>query len=521
MYRGARPFRREDSGRFFGRETEAEELSALWLNHPLTFVSGPAGIGKTSLLAAGVLPMVNRYEVDLLPVGRFSRGASSPIAPPGQHTPYTLALLRSWSDPGMPLRLDPFTVDEFITMRASQLDPSVTMLAAIDQADDLFAGPRSRGAQRQRFLRELADALQQPSLHLLISVRDEALPRFADQLGQGAHIRLRGLEPDQARLAVARPGGFDERAADDLIEAIRAIQIMDGDENAHRMVADRVEPALLQAVCAWLWELLPGRTRMITRRELRRRRAQVDRGLAMHCAAAIAAVADVHRIPAETVRLWVLNTFIAGGRYQDASEGVTRTAGQPNTVPRALEDRHVLRARAGVPVGARIYRLLSTRLIEPIRHAPDEFQPDIDAAQYLQAAERALTTGDAGLAARYAELARLAAPETDLILHGNALSLLGNLARGQNELAQAEGHYRAALDLFEAAREHGMVAVLLAAIGRTLIARGELDAGIRLLHAAVRRMPADLTIQTELSAAVQELSWQLSAGGGRPRISPA
>ena len=50
-YRGARPFRREDSGRFFGRETETEELSALWLQHRLTFVSGPAGLGKTSLLA--------------------------------------------------------------------------------------------------------------------------------------------------------------------------------------------------------------------------------------------------------------------------------------------------------------------------------------------------------------------------------------------------------------------------------------------------------------------------------------
>ena len=63
--------------------------------------------------------------------------------------------------------------------------------------------------------------------------------------------------------------------------------------------------------------------------------------------------------------------------------------------------------------------------------------------------------------------------------------------------------------------------LLLAAIARTLIDRGELGQGIRLLDAAVRRRPANLTIQTELSAAVQELSWQLSSGDGRPRISPA
>jgi hypothetical protein len=521
LYRGSRPFRREDSGRFFGRETEAEELGALWLKNRLTFVSGPAGIGKTSLLAAGVLPMVNRNEVDLLPVGRFSRGASSPITPPGQHTPYTLALLRSWSGPGPPLQLDPFTVDEFIATRAEQRDPSVSLLAAIDQADDLFAGPSSRGPQQQRFLRELADALRQPALHLLISVRDEALPRFADELGEGAHIQLRALEPEQARMAVTRPGGFDERAADDLIEAIRTSQIINNYENERQIVAGRVEPALLQIVCAWLWELLPGRTRMITRRELRRSRAHIDRALATHCAAAISAVADVHGIPVDKLRLWLLNTFIASGGDQGASEGETRTADQPNTVPRALEDRHLLRARAGDTVGVRIYRLLSNRLIEPIRHAPSTWRPDSDPAEYLQAAERALTTGDTKLAERYAELARRAAPETDLILHGNVYSLLGNLARGQNDLNKAEEHYCAALALFEAAMEHAMVALLLAAIGRILIARGELDAGIHQLHAAVRRTPADMTIQTELSAAVQELSWRLSAGSSRPRVSPA
>ena len=465
--------------------------------------------------------MVNRYKVDLLPVGRFSRGASSPIAPPGLHTPYTLALLRSWSDPGTPLQLNPFTVDEFIAMRAKQLDPSVSILAAIDQADDLFAGPRSRRAQRQRFLRELADALQQPSLHLLICVRDEALPRFADELGEGAHIQLTALEPEQARMAVARPGGFDERAVDDLIEAIRTSHIIDSGGNERQVIADRVEPASLQAVCAWLWEMSPGRTKMITRRELRRRRAHIERALSAHCAAAISAVADVHRISVDTLRFWLLNTFIAAGEGQDASEGATRTADQPNTVPRALEDRHLLRARAGVPAGARIYRLISDRIIEPIRHAPSDRQPDSDPGEYLQAAERALTTGETRLAERYVELARLAAPETDLILHGNAHSLLGNLARGKNDLNQAEEHYRAALDLFEAAMEHAMVALLLAAIGRTLIARGELDAGIHELHAAVQRMPADMTIQTELSAAVQELSWRLSAGNSGPRVSPA
>src|SRR6516164_5021462 len=99
-YPGPRPFQRADSGRFFGRADEAAALSTAWLGSRLTFVTGPAGVGKSSLVAAGVLPLVNRGNVELLPIGGFSRGSSSPIAPPGPHTPFTLALLRSWSPLG-------------------------------------------------------------------------------------------------------------------------------------------------------------------------------------------------------------------------------------------------------------------------------------------------------------------------------------------------------------------------------------------------------------------------------------
>lgn len=519
-YRGSRAFRRIDSGKFFGRTIEAQRLSSLWLQNRLTFLSGPTGIGKTSLLAAGALPIVNRNRVDLLPVGQFSRGASSPIVPPGQHTPYTLALLRSWSDPGAPLRLTPFTVDEFIATRAQQQDPSVSILAAIDQADDLFAGPESRRVQRQRFLRELADALQHPALHLLICVRDEAVPLFADELGEGVQLQLTALEPEQAQMAVVGPGGFDQRAAEDLVEAIRTIHTYDGGGRQRHVAADLVEPALLEIACSWLWELLPGRTTMITRRELRRRRGQVDYALSAHCAAAISTVADVHQVPAEVLRSWLLTTFTGIGAGQEALEGTASTAGQPNSVPRALEDRHLLRARGGLPAGTRFYQLISDRLIEPIRQAQRDALPDNDPDEYLQAAERALTTGDNTLAARYAELAQFAAAEDNLILHANARSLLGNLARGQNDLRRAEEHYRAALGLFEAAMEYTMVGLLLAAIGRTLIARGELDAGVEMLHAAVRRRPADMVIQTEFSAAVQELMWELPTGNDRPGISP-
>ena len=518
-YPGARPFGREDSGRFFGRAGEAGELSSLWLQHRLTFLSGPAGVGKTSLLAAGVLPLVNRANVDLLPIGGFSRGSSSPAAPPGQHTPYTLALLRSWSSGGTVPELSPFTVDEFIARRVKRRDPAVGVLAVIDQADDLYAGPQDRQPQRLRFLRELVDALRHPSLHLLICVRDHALLRFTEVLGPGAHFPLHALEPDQAYRAVEGPGFFDPQAARDLVESIRTTRIMALGVPPREVVAARVEPSLLQVVCARLWERLRERFRMMSPRELRRH-GNIDAVLSAHCGAAISATAELHDIPVSLLRSWLISTFVAAsGGCQDIIENPTEIAGQPGTVARKLEDYHLLRARTEQSAGARIYRLITDRIIEPLRHAPDDCRPDGAPDDYLLAAERALTAGEARLAERYAELARKAAPETDLLLHGSARSLLGNLARDNGEPTLAVEHYRAAVSLFEAAMQHAMVALLLAAIARALIACGELEAGIRELHAAVRRRPADTTIQAEFSAAVQELTWRLTYGGGPPRVS--
>lgn len=522
-YPGHRPFQRADSGRFFGRGEEAAALSAAWLNNRLTFVTGPAGVGKSSLLSAGVLPLVNRGDVELLPIGGFSRGSSSPIAPPGPHTPYTLALLRSWSPLGAGLSLDPFTVDEFVASRIRQLDPSKTLLAAIDQADDLFAGPSSRQPQRHRFLRELADALeQQPMLRLLICLRDEALYRFTDVLGQpGALIEVGALEPERAHEAVTGPGCFESAAASELIMALRTSVIVAADGHERRVVADLVEPVLLQAVCARLWDVLRRRTEMVTVRQLRRY-GDIEDALVRYCGAAITAAALAHGVQAPLLRFWLISTFVAptGGRLEAAEEAAA-SAGMEATVARALEDGHVLRARAGpgAASASRVYRLISDRVIEPLRRTPDGMAPDADPAGYLLAAERALTLGDLGLAVRYAELAAQAAPDTDLVLHGRARSLLGNIAREASELRQAEEHYRAALDLFTAAMEHSMVALLLVAIGRILIERGDLLTGINQLRAAVQRMPSDATIQTELSAAVRELGWRLPGPNG-PRVTP-
>jgi len=79
-YVGLRPFRTEDADRFFGRATESHDVAALWQANRLTVVYGCSGVGKTSLLSAGVIPLLDPGSVEILPPGRVSHSSAFPLA---------------------------------------------------------------------------------------------------------------------------------------------------------------------------------------------------------------------------------------------------------------------------------------------------------------------------------------------------------------------------------------------------------------------------------------------------------
>lgn len=511
---GARPFTSADSGRFFGRTAEAARLAQEWLQNRLTFLAGPAGIGKTSLLTAGVLPLVNTKEVVLLPVGRLGGGEypidAYPVAAlPREHNPYSLALLKSWSGgKAATADLASQTVHDFIGQRARHRDPSVPVLAAIDQADDLFAGTESRQQSQRRFLHDLAAAIRdQPTLHLLVSVRSDVLPRIAEAIGQGTQFHLDPLIIENAHEALGAPGMFTATTAEALVSAIRTARIVvDGDERL--VVAEQVEPALLQIACARIWESLRANPGAMPERELRlHAQANVDAALAGYCSEAIAAVAAIHEIPVGWLRTWLVDTFVSeGGTLKTAmeAEGSSVTAGAPNTVPRALEDRYLLRAYAG----SRWYKLISERLIEAIRHMPENAPLPPDPHEYLRAAERARNIGQHNLAAQLAARILDVAPDSELRLHAQAHSLLGDLAFGQGHFAQADDRYQRAASLYGAVGDTGAVAHLLFAQARTLVDRNRLADAVQLLFSAVTRTPADRNLRLELDWAIDALTQQ-------------
>jgi tetratricopeptide (TPR) repeat protein len=532
-YPGTRPFQQNDHDRFFGRAACAANLVELWRSNRLTIAFGPVASGKTSLLNAGVFPLISDTRTELFPVGRVSYDSTFPAAALPEHNPYTLSLLRSWSPSGESVtRLAGLSVLNFVRHRAER--HSGAIFATVDQIEELFADSGWRNVQRRRFLNELFEAVREvPRLHLLLVVRDEAVGLLKDVFGGGAKQRVEPLSPQSAFDAVTRPivaagKAIASEAAEKLVADLRTSRA-EADSNTERgpqslSVEDHVEPSLLQVVCSRLWKELPSDIDVITVGDMKRF-GDADTALTDHCGRILSQVAEYQEILPSELRSWLLRSFVTDlGTRGIVYEGVTDTAGMPSAVARGLEDMHLLSTQRRS--GARWYELLSGRLIGPLRRTNSKSLQTGRPVEYLRAAERAFILGELDLAERYAKTILHMSPATDLRLQAEADSFLGNLAYEREKPAEAGGLYREAAILFEAIEDIESVARQLAASGKALLAQGRLAEGVQQLHAAVDRAPNDVVIRTgfglalwqfgEGRAAIAELTTALEIDGGNP-----
>ncbi|MER7426928.1 tetratricopeptide repeat protein [Nonomuraea rubra] len=505
-YAGPRPFATRDAHRFFGRSPSVAWVAKAWQERKLTILSGSSGVGKTSLIQAGVLPQLSAGRFDILPMGRVFDGLAFPVAALPDHNPYTFALLRAWRPTEPPTRLAGLTVSDFLRRRKSRTDwygNPVATLAAIDQFEQLFQGTIGTAEQRDAFVAELAEALDaHHEFHLLISVRDEHLPDVVSysRLMHDAvtdRFRLQPFTPEAALDAVRGPvtgSGrfFAEGVPEEIVRELRA--------GPAGTVYDTVEPALLQAACFHSWRALPGDHGAITTEDL-----AVNRALAEFVGEAVLETAHEHSVPAEGLLSWLRSTFGGGGSTVEERSG--QVAGLSAVVVRALQSRHVLKAEWRS--GARHYRLQHERLAGPLRSATVPSPEAPTAEDSLRAAEYVLFEGDLGRAHAHAE--SVMSSPGEIRLQGQAASLLGNIAYAQGRLAEAETHYRKAAVCFEVVQDNVAVGWLFAVIGRVLAMRRDWKPALDAFEAALKRCPDDPQVRTELGRTL----WLL----GRPRAA--
>src|SRR6202050_1409111 len=346
-YPGSRGFHQADHACYFGRADETKTVIELWVTNRLTMVTGPVASGKTSLLLAGVYPLMPTKRSSMLPVGSLLHGMTFPFAALPDHNPFTFSLLRSWSPDDVPTRLAGLSISDFVR-RFTQVTDGPTY-AAIDQMDDVILDPQfgARARWRQQFLAELAQALDDhPRLPLLLGARSEALRLLTATVGGGARHAITALAVQAAIEALTRPAlasgrSITDDAVSSLVDDLRTTRTA-GPRDGSSSVAGHIEPSLLQVVCRQLWDELPSDTIQISEWAIREF-SDADTALAAHCAQVIGQVAAEYKISSKQLRRWLLDNFVTdNGIRGGAYEGMPTTTGLPNAVPRALVDRHLL-----------------------------------------------------------------------------------------------------------------------------------------------------------------------------------
>ncbi len=281
-YKGLMPYTEADTAFFFGREAEREIIAANLLAARLTLLYGPSGVGKSSVLLAGV-------------VGDLRRRARENLADddaPG----FAVVVVRSWRD-------DPLATIAAETRDAvagllgprdlpepppgAQLAEVLDhwsgqvrgkLLVVFDQFEEYFLyhehdrGPDSFDAQFPR-------TVNRPDLraNFLVSIRDDALARLDRFKGRIPNLFENRLQIDHLTLAAARDAvmlPLEERnrrvpadeqiviegeLVDDVLDQVRTGRLALASAGAGAVddgaaAEARVETPFLQVVLTALWE---------------------------------------------------------------------------------------------------------------------------------------------------------------------------------------------------------------------------------------------------------------------------
>jgi len=177
-YRGLEPFGEEHTEFFFGRDAEVEVLAAAVADHPLVAVVGPSGVGKSSLVGAGLVPRL-----------RASGARIAWLTPiPGQPVePALAAALAPGGGDGADVVL---VVDQFEELAAAQPAAARELL---ERVGELVTGGEPAG-RRVRAVLTLRSA----------TLDEVVVPELAGMLGAGT-VLVPAMQRGQLREAVVAP----------------------------------------------------------------------------------------------------------------------------------------------------------------------------------------------------------------------------------------------------------------------------------------------------------------------------
>jgi eukaryotic-like serine/threonine-protein kinase len=230
---GLSAFQESDAHRFFGRAREVAEVLVRLQRQSILAVVGPSGVGKSSLVRAGVVPALTAAEegweaMVLRPGRRPLAGLASLLARP--HTtgpPAPPAEVGALADR---LRNEPGLLGARLRRRAAER--GCRILLFVDQLEELHTLGVER-EERAGFLACLTAAADDPEspLRLVVALRADFLHRLAEDGGFSETlvpglVFLRPLAREGLREALVQPvaaagHGFESEAmVDEMLDAL-------------------------------------------------------------------------------------------------------------------------------------------------------------------------------------------------------------------------------------------------------------------------------------------------------------
>jgi serine/threonine protein kinase/WD40 repeat protein/DNA-binding SARP family transcriptional activator len=233
-YKGLRPFTESDAADYFGRESMIESVLAAIREHRLVAVVGASGIGKSSMVRAGLVPRLRSSTEETWLVTDLY---------PGRYPFEALAAALQRVAVRQPEELiDLVTGDDSVLGRAIEmaLPPNTRLLLVIDQFEELFTQTWDEET-RSRFLDSLTALGDHSPVTVLVTLRADFLdrpllyPEFARRLAAGM---VTMPAPDLAELdeIVRRPAenlgvgfapGVVERIVGDVADQPGAVPLLE------------------------------------------------------------------------------------------------------------------------------------------------------------------------------------------------------------------------------------------------------------------------------------------------------
>jgi hypothetical protein len=388
-YVGPRAFTTDDRGRFYGRDREVRELLDLLLAERIVLLYSPSGAGKTSLIEAGLKPLLEREDFHLF---RTMRVSLAPAILPSGANRFVLSLLLSLQEENhsgstkstddLIAELSKLTLDEFLS-RALKPDQTTKRpkreILIFDQFEEILTVDPTATREREEFFEQVGSALTNRQRWALFAMREEYRAAIDPYLRPiptrlGATFRLDLLGVEAAHEAIQRPAAgvgveFAKEAAAKLVDDLRRVRVPRPDGRIEMDLGPYIEPVQLQVVCLSLWDKWVGLSPASSRIEaaMVAQVGDVDSALADYYALQVKTAAEASKSTSErAIRDWFKDQLItkSGIRGQVLAESIP-SAGLDQRVIDQLDRAHIIRAETRRNI--RWYELAHDRLIEPVQ----------------------------------------------------------------------------------------------------------------------------------------------------------